>query len=49
MGGGLIKAIGVRLVKLIITQTDYLAYTIIFTSIYYCPNFFINIVLLNIL
>ena len=48
-GGGLIKAISVRLVKLTVTWTDYLAYTIIFIKVYYCPDFFTNIILLNIL
>jgi len=49
MGGGLIEAIGVGLVKLIVTQTNYLAYTITFTNVYYYPNFFINIISLSIL
>ncbi len=49
MGGGLIKAISVRLVELIVTQTNYLAYIIIFTKVYYYPNFFINIISLSIL
>jgi hypothetical protein len=43
------KAIGVRSVKLIVARTDHSAYTIIFTKVYYYPNFFINIVLLSIL
>ena len=49
MGGGLIEAIGVKLVELIVAQTNYLAYTITFTNIYYCSDFFINIVLFSIL
>ena len=47
--GGLIKAIGVGSVKLTVAQTDHLAYTITFTKVYHCPDFFTNIVLLNIL
>jgi hypothetical protein len=43
------EAIGVRLVELIVTQTDYLAYIIILTKVYHCPDFFTNIVLLSIL
>ena len=43
------EAIGVRLVELIVAQTDYLAYIITFTNIYYYPDFFINIILLSIL
>jgi hypothetical protein len=43
------KAIGVRLVELIVARTNHLAYTITFTEVYYCPDFFINIVSLNIL
>ena len=43
------KAIGVKSVKLIVTRTDHSAYIIIFTEVYYCPNFFTNIVSLNIL
>ena len=46
---GLIKAIGIRLVELTVTQTNYSAYTITFTKVYYCPDFFINVVLLSIL
>src|SRR6266700_2378082 len=49
MGGGLMKAIGVKLVELIVAQIDQSAYTIIFTEVYYCPNFFTNIVLLSVL
>ena len=49
MGGGLIEAIGVRLVKLIVTRTNYLAHIIIFTKVYYYPNFFINVISLSIL
>jgi len=48
-GGGLIKAIGVRLVELTVTQTNHLAHIIIFTKVYHCPNFFTNIVLLSVL
>jgi hypothetical protein len=43
------KAIGIRLVKLTVARTNYSAYIITFTEVYYCPNFFINIVSLNIL
>ena len=43
------KAIGVGLVKLIVARTDHSAYIIIFTGVYYYPNFFINIVSLSIL
>ena len=49
MGGGLIKAIAIRLVKLIVAQTNHSAYIIIFTKVYYYPNFFINIISLSIL
>jgi hypothetical protein len=49
MGGGLIKAIGVRLVKLIVAQTNHSAYIITFTKVYYYPNFFTNIISLSIL
>ena len=42
-------AISVRLVKLIVTQTNYLAYTITFTNVYHYPNFFINVISLSIL
>ena len=48
-GGGLIKAIGIGLVELIVTQTNHSAYTIIFTEVYYCPDFFINIISLSVL
>ena len=40
MGGSLIEAISIRLVKFIVAQTNYLAYIIIFTKAYYYPNFF---------
>ena len=43
------KAIGVKSVKFIVAWTNYLAYTIIFTKVYYCPDFFINIISLSIL
>ena len=43
------KAIGIRLVKLIVAQTNHSAYIIIFTKVYYCPNFFTDIISLNIL
>ena len=43
------KAIGIRLVKLTVTQTNHLAYTIIFTKVYHCPDFFTNIVLFSVL
>ena len=43
------EAISIRLVELIIARTDYLAYTITFIKVYYCPNFFTNVVLLSIL
>ena len=49
MGGGLIKAIGIGLVKLIVARTDYSAYIITFTKVYHYPDFFINIISLNIL
>ena len=49
MGGGLIKAIGVGLVELTVAWTDHLAYIIIFTEVYYYPDFFTNVVLFNIL
>ena len=49
MGGGLIKAIGIELVKLIVIQANHLAYIITFTNIYYCSNFFTNVVSLSIL
>ena len=49
MGGGLIKAISVGLVELIVAWTDHLAYTIIFTEVYHCPDFFMNVVSLSIL
>jgi len=48
-GGGLIQAISVRLVKLIVAQTNHLAYITIFTKVYYCPNFFINVISLSVL
>jgi len=43
------EAISVGLVKLTVAWTNYLAYTIIFTNVYYYPDFFINIILLSIL
>ena len=43
------KAIGVGLVELTVARTDHSAYTITFTKVYYCPNFFTNVVSLNIL
>ena len=43
------EAIGVGLVKLTVTWTDYLVYTITFTEVYYCPDFFTNVVLLSVL
>ena len=43
------KAIGVKLVKLIVAQTNHLAHIIILTKVYYYPNFFINIISLSIL
>ena len=43
------KAIGVGLVKLIVAQTNHSAYIITFTKVYYCPDFFTNIVLLSVL
>ena len=48
-GGGLIKTISIKSVKLTVTRTNHLAYTITFTKVYHCPDFFINIVSLNIL
>jgi hypothetical protein len=48
-GGGLIKAITIKLVKLTVARTDHSAYTIIFTKVYYCPNFFTNVVSLSVL
>ena len=49
MGGGLIKAISVRSVKLIVAWTDHSAHIIIFTEVYYCPGFFINVILFSVL
>ena len=49
MGGGLIKAIGIKLVEFTVAQTDHSAYTIIFTKVYHCPDFFTNVVLLSVL
>ena len=43
------KIINIKLVKLTVTQTNYLVYTIIFTKVYYCPDFFINIILFSVL
>jgi len=43
------KAIGVGLVKLTVARTNHLAYIIIFTKVYYCSNFFTNVVSLSIL
>ena len=43
------ETISIRLVKLTVAWTDYLAYTIIFTEVYHCPDFFINIISLSIL
>ena len=37
------------MVKITVAQTDYSAYTIIFTKVYYCPDFFTNIVSLSVL
>jgi len=48
-GGGLIKAIGVGSVELTVARTDHSAHTIIFTEVYHCPDFFMNIVSLSIL
>ena len=47
--GGLIEAIGIRSVELTVAQTDHSAHTIIFTEMYYYPNFFTNAVSLSIL
>jgi len=43
------RAIGVRLVELIVARTDHSAHIITFTEVYYYPDFFTNIVSLNIL
>ena len=48
-GGGLMKAIGVGSVELTVARTDHSAYTITFTEVYHCPDFFTNVVSLNIL
>ena len=49
MGEGLIEAIDIKLVELTVAWTDYLAYIITFTKVYYCSGFFINIILLKVL
>ena len=43
------KAIGVGSVELTVTRTDHSVYTITFTEVYHCPDFFTNVVSLNIL
>ena len=43
------KAISIKLVKLTVARTDYLAYIIIFTEVYHYFDFFTNVVSLNIL
>ena len=48
-GGGLIEAIGVGSVELTVAWTDHSAYTITFTEVYHCPDFFTNVVSLSIL
>ena len=48
-GGGLIKAISIRSVELIVTQTDHSAHTITFTKVYHCPDFFTNVISLSVL
>ena len=48
-GEGLIKAIGIKSVKLTVAQTNHLAYTITFTGVYYCPDFFTNVILFSVL
>ena len=43
------KAIGVGSVELTVARTDYSAYTITFTEVYHCPDFFTNVVSLSVL
>ena len=48
-GGGFTEAIGVGSVKLTVARTDHSAYIIIFTKVYYCPDFLTNVILLRVL
>ena len=43
------EAIGVGSVKLTVARTDHSAHTITFTEVYYCPDFFTNVVSLSVL